>query len=148
MKFSPLSFLVLALTGCTVYTHHSGGTFRPNQGNNYQGLLVVEFSVDGYQAAEPYMIKECMPYGGFKKGSAYRSSAPKPYSTWGWNIGNTYWNYSCNGLSESPLKKENFNAPAIPLNVDKVEDAKRKCNELGFKLGTEGFGKCVLQLSK
>ncbi len=26
--------------------------------------------------------------------------------------------------------------------------AKIKCNDLGFKSGTEGFGKCVLQLSK
>jgi hypothetical protein len=29
-----------------------------------------------------------------------------------------------------------------------LEDAKRKCSDLGFKSGTEGFGKCVLQLSK
>jgi hypothetical protein len=29
-----------------------------------------------------------------------------------------------------------------------LEDAKRKCTELGFKAGTEKFGKCALQLSK
>lgn len=29
-----------------------------------------------------------------------------------------------------------------------LEDAKKKCTELGFKTGTEQFGKCVLQLSK
>jgi len=29
-----------------------------------------------------------------------------------------------------------------------MEVAKQKCGELGFKSGTEGFGKCVLQLSK
>ena len=29
-----------------------------------------------------------------------------------------------------------------------LEDAKRKCTELGFKAGTEQFGKCALQLSK
>lgn len=29
-----------------------------------------------------------------------------------------------------------------------IEDAKKKCSDLGFKTGTEGFGKCVLQLSK
>lgn len=28
------------------------------------------------------------------------------------------------------------------------ENEKKKCLELGFKSGTEGFGKCVLQLSK
>lgn len=29
-----------------------------------------------------------------------------------------------------------------------IETAKKKCAELGFKPATEGFGKCVLQLSK
>lgn len=37
----------------------------------------------------------------------------------------------------------NQNSPAI--NID---SAKSKCQELGFKQGTEPFGKCVLQLSK
>ena len=29
-----------------------------------------------------------------------------------------------------------------------IQNAKTKCTDLGFKLGTEDFGKCVLQLSK
>ena len=29
-----------------------------------------------------------------------------------------------------------------------LEDAKKKCADLGFKMGTEGFGNCVLKLSK
>jgi hypothetical protein len=29
-----------------------------------------------------------------------------------------------------------------------IEDAKRTCLDLGFKVGTEGFGKCVLKISK
>ena len=29
-----------------------------------------------------------------------------------------------------------------------ISDAKTKCSDLGFKSGTEQFGKCVLQLSK
>ena len=29
-----------------------------------------------------------------------------------------------------------------------IDDYKNKCKELGFKMGTEEFGKCVLQLSK
>ncbi len=32
--------------------------------------------------------------------------------------------------------------------VASVDDYKNKCKELGFKQGTEDFGKCVLQLSK
>jgi hypothetical protein len=37
--------------------------------------------------------------------------------------------------------------PIKPAEVD-LSDAKKKCSDLGFKSGTEGFGKCVLQLSK
>lgn len=37
--------------------------------------------------------------------------------------------------------------PIKPVEID-LSDAKRKCTDLGFKSGTEGFGKCVLQLSK
>ena len=29
-----------------------------------------------------------------------------------------------------------------------LEDAKKKCTELGFKAGTESFGNCVLKISK
>ena len=38
-------------------------------------------------------------------------------------------------------------SPQMPSVID-FSDAKKKCSELGFKSGTEGFGKCVLQLSK
>jgi len=42
------------------------------------------------------------------------------------------------------------------LNVDSMKNnspldlssSRQKCSELGFKAGTEGFGKCVLQLTK
>jgi outer membrane protein len=32
--------------------------------------------------------------------------------------------------------------------ASKIDEAKKKCSELGFKSGTEGFGKCVLRLSE
>ena len=39
---------------------------------------------------------------------------------------------------------------SVNLNKDRksLEVSKVKCSELGFKSGTEAFGKCVLQLSK
>lgn len=41
------------------------------------------------------------------------------------------------------------NAPnTSQLNSLSIEDAKKKCLDLGFKTGTEQFGKCVLQISK
>jgi hypothetical protein len=36
-------------------------------------------------------------------------------------------------------------APTSSININ---DAKSKCSDLGFKLGTERFGDCVLRLSK
>ena len=39
-------------------------------------------------------------------------------------------------------------AGANSSNVSTMEDFKSKCVELGFKKGTEDFGKCVLRLSK
>ena len=35
-----------------------------------------------------------------------------------------------------------------PPNRLSLDSAKEKCSELGFKSSTEGFGKCVLQLTK
>jgi hypothetical protein len=39
--------------------------------------------------------------------------------------------------------------PTAPQKPEvSIPDAKVKCAEIGFALGTEGLGKCVLQLSK
>ena len=47
----------------------------------------------------------------------------------------------CNKIKTGLSKKSN-------LESNNIESAKNKCSDLGFKTGTEGFGKCVLQLSK
>lgn len=51
------------------------------------------------------------------------------------------------GVEISPAVKIE---PAIlqPSSTSGLDDAKSKCKELGFKEQTEGFGKCVLRLSK
>ena len=39
--------------------------------------------------------------------------------------------------------------PDVPAKVTpSIDEAKVKCNQLGFKVGTEAFGNCVLRLSK
>jgi len=61
----------------------------------------------------------------------------------------------CKGIY-SNLVKQNVlslldDAKPIKANIpeiSRIDSAKSKCTELGFKSGTEGFGKCVLQLSK
>ena len=47
------------------------------------------------------------------------------------------------------IGSESVGLNSNPSNLtSSLEDAKKKCSDLGFKSGTEGFGKCVLQLSK
>jgi len=45
----------------------------------------------------------------------------------------------CNGYLDTADKT---------FDEEPINQAKKKCTDLGFKSGTEGFGKCVLQLSK
>jgi len=58
-----------------------------------------------------------------------------------------FQNSICNGAYSRFVKNElsSNNSQSSNINID---DAKKKCSDLGFKSGTEGFGKCVLQLSK
>ena len=43
---------------------------------------------------------------------------------------------------------ESVKEPQLKHSVAAIESAKEKCRDLGFKLGTEKFGDCVLRLSK
>ena len=55
----------------------------------------------------------------------------------------------CQGVYSKLIKTKNTQSqPVVSQNVSNIDDAKKKCSDLGFKSGTEGFGKCVLQLSK
>ena len=54
--------------------------------------------------------------------------------------------------SEQDQQVNISSADTVKLRADaeeaKFDNSKKKCSDLGFKSGTEGFGKCVLQLSK
>jgi hypothetical protein len=53
-------------------------------------------------------------------------------------------------MSSKISQKENIESSKISKSIqeNKINDAKQKCSNLGFKPKTEGHGKCVLQLSK
>jgi PBP1b-binding outer membrane lipoprotein LpoB len=56
-------------------------------------------------------------------------------------------------LDDKGLQRTNITQPYHPPKVistpsASIDTAKDKCSNLGFKIGTESFGKCVLQLSK
>jgi hypothetical protein len=57
----------------------------------------------------------------------------------------------CNQRNSWVLKKpvQKQFVPDIPAKVaPSIDDAKTKCNQLGFKVGSEAFGNCVLRLLK
>lgn len=144
--------LVAMLSACTVRTRHVGGTYEPSLANNYVGLLSIEISED-VDDVLPHMARVCARYGGYKLGSAARS--PSPVGLLGW--GNTYWKYQCNGLAGSDASKPKFTGTASRAQIPKetaptrtisIEEAKRKCSELGFKEGTDLFAECGLKLIK
>ena len=57
-----------------------------------------------------------------------------------------YYNFSC-VKEPSSFVPTSSNVPRAESSLP-IDDAKNKCMDLGFKVGTEGFGKCVLQLTK
>lgn len=67
------------------------------------------------------------------------------------NTHNLYW-FNCVPQTASTIPNDDLVGKSIiqqPLgNQLALDDAKKKCVDLGFKFGTEQFGKCVLQLSK
>ena len=98
---------------------------------------------------ERHAQKLCAPLNGLKSKPYLYSKTP------------TYDRYSfvCNGFPEPrfatepsniapPQQTNNTYIQSPENNKNKLDEAKTKCTELGFKANTEGFGKCVLQLSK
>jgi hypothetical protein len=57
-----------------------------------------------------------------------------------------YYYFDC--VKDQPYIPPYKPSYAPPAPIVTLDDAKAKCTNLGFKSGTEGFGKCVLQLSK
>ena len=53
--------------------------------------------------------------------------------------------FTCNTQTFQP---QQTSFPQITTPKTSMDSAKAKCSDLGFKSGTQEFGKCVLQLSK
>ena len=137
---------VFLLTACGVMSHRNPGTssqyiYEPTQNNNYSGTLIV------FSGNEPEALATakdiCASKGGLKSPPtlSYKRTL---YDVFG---------YSCNGPTQAiisspvtPMVNQQSNALVNPSTG--INEAKSKCNDLGFKQGTEGFGKCVLKLSQ
>lgn len=80
---------------------------------------------------------QCIDYGGVNDESIKQ-------------ISNDVWSYKCRSGSDLPSSKEEskkIQSQSVNLSGN-INGAKLRCTDLGFKTGTEDFGKCVLQLSK
>lgn len=153
MNILKLAVLILIANfwGCSTLDQNSlcSECTAPTRSNGWTGKFMT-LSTDSNEI-ERHAQKLCVPLNGLKS---------KPYL---YNKTPTYDRYSfvCNGFPEPKFVAEPTNiAPQqqpqpsttyiqnSETTKSKIEEAKIKCNELGFKANTEGFGKCVLQLSK
>jgi hypothetical protein len=150
LKYLPVLLPVL-LIGCAtsgVADYRSTGinenvVLEPTIGNGYKGVLVeMPPSPEGALLTRAHEI--CSTRGGLLEAPRYTHSVP---------IGWKFYSYRCSGVQRvappAPNLVEQTQPRTPPANpsVGMVE-AKSKCIELGFKVGTEALGNCVLKLSK
>jgi hypothetical protein len=140
-------FFIFLLNGCIGHISSENsryGTRLPSLYNS--GILRIEAS-NNPSYAKHEMHKNCKNFGGLDEKSIKLIHSMQEMRMW---FGHSDWEYGCNGFPITtktlPLREE------IPKqgnqgNLD-IESSKKKCGDLGFKSGTDGFGKCVLQLSK
>jgi hypothetical protein len=120
-------------------------TYRPSASNSFTGLIAGELSDPPVSS----MVANCSYFGGLDYSSIKSEETPS------WKVtGYIYKSYRCLGPQKSPPQNaSNQLSPpeqkSAPLSFKpNLEDAKLKCAELGFNSGTEGFGNCVLKLTK
>lgn len=157
MPYGIAGALLLGACAANDYTHlpyyQKIGVKHPSPLNGFTGGVFVEpLSTDHIGL----MQKRCSSYGGLDF-SSQTTIHQSP-------LGEKVIEYKCNAANnktQSPTLQSNFNTRTNSLNNNSntpntptsptstsIDDAKTKCVELGFKARTEGFGKCVLQLSK
>lgn len=157
IKLILLSTLVSQLSGCfgnLIQDHNTPGAavngpntlFSPTERTGYWGGLATGKDItDAQRLARSE--HNCAMLGGLKSAPTYT----------GENLsGVVFYRYQCKGpLSVTDQSKTLPSIVTIPSHNESsnqpnsiFDTAKLKCIELGFKAATEGFGKCVLKLSK
>jgi hypothetical protein len=112
---------------------------EPTFSNNYTGVL-IEMNSHSKELLINRAREICNNFGGLKFEPKFMFSTP---------ISWRYYQYGCLGVRPIDMR-QNINADDSS-NVNQTRDLsifKSKCEELGFKVGTESFGNCVLRLSK
>jgi hypothetical protein len=126
-------FLLTIIAGCS--TNLVNETQYPAPHNDYTGKVVNEYY--GGEDSNAFMIRSCKIYGGLDQDSIIESGADF--------IMQTIFEFKCNYAGK--LKEE--------LNIDgksskrlSGEVAKKKCERLGFNIGTPSFTKCMQELTQ
>jgi len=140
-----LLLLSALISSCSVIDNGRYHTYRPSASNSFTGLIAGELSDPPVSS----MVANCSYFGGLDYSSIQSEETPS------WKVtGYVYKSYRCLGPQKSiPQNASNQLSPpeekSVPVSVKpSLEDAKLKCTELGFSSGTEGFGNCVLKLTK
>ena len=126
-------FLFLLLAGCSSSLVKEIQYPAPH--NDYSGKIVNEYY--GGDDSNSFMIRSCKIYGGLDQGSIIKSGADF--------IMQDIFEFKCNYAGK--LKEE--------LNIDGKSSkrlsgavAKKKCERLGFDIGTINFTKCMQELTR
>jgi hypothetical protein len=135
MNKSIIFFSIFFLTSCSILRDHQLPSAKDPEGVILAGNT---YARDIYKK----MDENCRAYGGYNPRSVY--SLPEGWS----ETAEKRWYYKCMKDPQviTQIKKP-IQQPRTEVNLG-FSEAKKKCTDLGFKSGTEDFGKCVLQLSK
>tara|TARA_B100000768_G_scaffold158973_1_gene157797 strand:- start:3315 stop:3725 length:411 start_codon:yes stop_codon:yes gene_type:complete len=126
-------FLFFLVTGCSNSLVKE--TQYPAPHNDYTGKIIDEY----YSGEDPnsFMIRSCKIYGGLDQNSIIKSGADF--------IMQDIFEFKCNYAGK--LKEE--------LNIDGKSSkrlsgavARKKCERLGFNIGTTSFTKCMQELTQ
>ena len=153
--------MLLFLQGCNIGVNYSSNPpgallsyrstadtlFTKSEGQGYAPLDVFYTQTDAYKAGGCMTIDT--PVAVWPDGSrleSYKIDTCKNKA----GSQSFLWRYtltspSLNKQSNQPITPPYQQAPLQGLDLSQ---AKNKCNELGFKMGTEAFGNCVLKMSK
>jgi hypothetical protein len=132
-KITPLMFLTLmSLGGCA-----SGLQTVPYMSNQSRIVLKQNAIYDTPKAAAQTAQNYCSQYGSEAINQGQDISG-----------GYRFFTFDCVNPKAKPSTFQPPQPTYQPLPIVSIDDAKKKCADLGFKAGTEQFGNCVLKLSK
>jgi hypothetical protein len=162
----------LLVAGCTSYSTGAHGSYAPSYSNGFTGLIAWELEEQSEILRAMHL--QCANYGGLNLSSVATAERPyngkyfmnyRSYRCNGINtsrpstapatfapqaLPSNQPSVVSNPLtsSEADIQIDKKQKPILLQSENKIEEAKKKCLDLGFKSGTEKFGQCVLKLSK